>query len=97
MTEANINFVTIQQSCKLVPGHLTPKLGEGERLGGSHFAGKLGEERKAFKLVEATLQVASNSGVREIAKISASRAAREDLLADLEALEILNSREHGLT
>jgi hypothetical protein len=46
---------------------------------------KLGEGGKEVSLVEATLQVSPNSGVQESAYISALRAGRENMLADLES------------
>jgi hypothetical protein len=42
-------------------------------------------EAKEVGKVEATLQVAPNGGVQENANSSAPRAARENLLADLES------------
>jgi len=46
---------------------------------------KLGEGRKAFTLVETTMQVAPNGGVQESANSSAPREATKNLLADLES------------
>jgi hypothetical protein len=42
-------------------------------------------EAKELGKAEATLQVAPNGGVQESANSSTSRAARENLLADLES------------
>ncbi len=57
---------------------------------------KLGEGRKTFALVEATLQVAPNGGVGESANSSALRAARKNLLVDQESRQILPTTSHNL-
>ncbi len=46
---------------------------------------KLDEGRMAFTLVDTTMQVAPSGGVQESANSSAPRAARKNLLADLES------------
>jgi hypothetical protein len=57
----------------------------GSKAGVRGKGSKLDKGRKTFKLVEATLQVAPNSGVQESGHSSDPREARGNLLADLES------------